>query len=111
MLSMEIREVIRKDLEGGMEVKEISRVLQVSKSAVYALKRRLEKTGSVEPGYRGRCGRPSSVTAEQLQAMETLVQVQPDCTLEEIREKLQLPIKKSQIANLLHQMGLRFKKR
>jgi len=31
--------------------------------------------------------------------------------LEEIREKLQLPIKKSQIANLLHQMGLRFKKR
>ncbi len=111
MLSMEIREIIKKDLDDKIAVKEISRTLRVSQSAIYALKKRLRETGSIKPGYQGRCGRPSSVTAEQLQAMEALVQTQPDCTLEEIREKLQLPVKKSQISNLLHQMGFRLKKR
>ncbi len=111
MLSMEIREIIKKDLEDEIPVKEISRTLRVSQSAIYALKKRLRETGSIKPGYQGKCGRPSSVTAEQLQAMEALVRAQPDCTLEEIREKLRLPIKKSQIANLLHQMDFRLKKR
>ncbi len=86
MLSMEIREIIKKDLEDKIPVKEISRTLRVSQSAIYALKKRIRETGSIQPGYQGRCGRPSSVTAEQLQAMEALVQAQPDCTLEEIRE-------------------------
>lgn len=110
MLSMETRASIMRHLDDGMKVKDISRILHVSQSAIYALKKRMRDTGSIEPGYRGRCGRPSSLSPEQLQAMEVFVQEQPDSTLEDIRRELQLPIKKSQIANLLHKMGYRLKK-
>ncbi len=110
MLSIEIRRIITEDVEEGMSVKEISRVMRVSPSAIYALLRRKRETGSIEPGYKGKCGRPSKLTQEQLDAMEELVNQRPDITLEEIQQKLDLPIKKSQISNLLHKMGFRFKK-
>jgi len=79
-------------------------------SAVYALLRRKRETGSIEPGYKGKCGRPSKLTQEQWNAMEALVNQHPDITLEEVQQKLDLPIKKSQISNLLHKMGFRLKK-
>jgi len=110
MMSIEIRRIIVEDAEEGMSVKEISRVLRVSSSAIYALLRRKQETGSIEPGYKGKCGRPSKLTQEQLNAMEELVNQRPDITLEEIQQKLDLPIKKSQINNLLHKMGFRLKK-
>ena len=50
-------------------------------------------------------GEKSSMTDEQYQAMLELVEQEPDVTLEEIRERLDLPIHKSQINNLLHQAG------
>ena len=43
--------------------------------------------------------------------MLKLVEEKPDVTLEEMREQLDLPIKKSQISNLLHKAGYHFKKR
>ncbi len=111
MLSMEIRKIIIQDREDGMEIKAISQALRVSESAIHSLLRRKRETGSIEPSYQGNCGRPSKVTEEQRKEMEELVREQPDVTLEEIREKLELPIKKSQISNLLHEMGFRFKKK
>lgn len=63
---------------------------------------------NIEPRYRGRA---SKITPEQHEAMLKLVEEKPDVTLEEIREQLDLPIQKSQISNLLHKAGYRFKKR
>jgi len=75
---MEIRRIIIEDVEKGISVKEIRRVLRVSPSAIYALLRRKRQTGRIEPGYQGKYGRPSKMTQEQLNAMEELVKQHPD---------------------------------
>ena len=55
-------------------------------------------------------GRRSSLTAEQYEQMITLVEVELDVILEKIRERLELPIHKSQISNLLCKTEYNFKK-
>lgn len=88
MLSIEIQRIIIEDAEESMSVKEICRVLQVSPSAIYALLQHKQETGSIEPDYEGKCGRPSKLTQEQLNAIEELVNQHPDIILEEIQQKV-----------------------
>ena len=108
MVSMEKRELIVSNAKRGMSVPEISKVFQVGKSTIWKLLKREKESGSIEPRYQGK---KSSMTEAQHQAMLDLVEQEPDVTLEEIRERLDLPIHKSQISNLLHQAGYHFKKR
>lgn len=85
----------------------MSRVLHVGKSTIWKLLKQKRETGSIESHCHGR---KSSLTAEQYEKMIALVEAQPDITLEEIREHLELPIHKSQISYLLRKAGYRLKK-
>ena len=107
MVSIELRELIVANAKAGIRVDEISRVLQVGKSTIWRILKQERETGNIEPRYRGR---KSKITPEQHEAMLKLVEEKPDVTLEEMREQLDLPIKKSQISNLLHKAGYHFKK-
>ena len=108
MISQEIRGLIIRNAEEGISVEEMSRVLHVGKSTIWRLLKQKKETGSIE----SRChGRKSSLTEEQHEKMIALVEAQPDITLEEIRERLKLPIHKSQISQLLGKAGYSFKKR
>ena len=108
MVSIELRELIVANAKAGIRVDEISRVLQVGKSTVWRILKQERETGNIEPCYRGR---KSKITPEQHEAMLKLVEEKPDATLEEMRAQLDLPIKKSQISNLLHKTVYHFKKR
>lgn len=108
MISQEIRKLIIRNGEEGITVEEMSRVLHVGKSTIWKLLKQKRETGSIESHCHGR---KSSLTAEQYEKMIALVEAQPDITLEEIRERLELPIHKSQISYLLRKAGYRFKKR
>lgn len=107
MISMELRKIIIENYKKGIEVKETVRVLGISKSCVYNLIKKYKNTGSIEANY---TGRQPIVTKEQTDAIEKAVIEQPDITLEELIEKLNLPIKKSQVSNILRKQGFRFKK-
>ncbi|MFG6352209.1 MAG: helix-turn-helix domain-containing protein [Oscillospiraceae bacterium] len=94
MISKELRELIITDRREGLSVAEIGRVLHVGKPTIWKLLKQERETGSIE----SRChGRKSSLTAEQYEQMIALVEAESDVTLEEIRERLRLPIHKSQI--------------
>lgn len=108
MVSVELRKLIVANAEAGIRVEEMSHILQVGKSTIWRILKQNRETGNIEPRYRGRA---SKITPEQHEAMLKLVEEKPDVPLEEIREQLDLPIQKSQISNLLHKAGYRFKKR
>ena len=101
MIAVEIRELIIKNREEGVTVREISRILHVSESAIYSICRK----------YGNYPGRKPTITEEQKAAIIHTVEEQPDITLEEIIKKLDLPIKKSRVSAILLKEKMFFKKR
>ena len=85
-----------------------SQVLGVGVSTIYKLIKRFQQTGKIEASYPGR---QPKITPEQISDMEKLVIKQPDITIDEIIQTLNLPIKKSQVSNILRKLGFRFKKK
>ena len=111
MVTMNIQEIILADLQDGMKVSEISRVMQIDESTIYRLKAKYEQTGSLEANYEP-SGRKCELDEAGLETLKQLVIEHPDITLEEIRERMQLSIKKSEISNILrNKLGFTFKKR
>ena len=51
------------------------------------------------------------ITPLQIEQIKDAVKTQPDITLEELIEKLNLPIKKSRLSEILTGLGLVFKKK
>lgn len=51
MIAMKIREIILADLQDGMKVSEISRVMRIDESTIYRLKAKYEQTGSLKANY------------------------------------------------------------
>ena len=99
MVTMNIQEIILADLQDGMKVSEISRVMRI-----------YEQTGSLEANYEP-SGRKCELDEAGLETLKQLVIEHPDITLEEIRERMQLSIKKSEISNILrNKLGFTFKK-
>lgn len=98
MISIEIRKIIVADREDGMTVNAISQSLRVSESAIYRLFQKKRKTGRIDGNYHGR---QSNINSEQLSAMKSLIEGNPDITLTEIKDALNLPIQKSGISHIL----------
>ena len=67
------------------------------------------ETESIQP--KARLGRKSSIDAATITRIQNAVKQQPDITLEELIDELDLPIKRSRLSVILIRMGLRFKKR
>ena len=100
MVTMNIQEIILADLQDGMKVSEISRVMRI-----------YEQTGSLEANYEP-SGRKCELDEAGLETLKQLVIEHPDITLDGIRERMQLSIKKSEISNILrNKLGFTFKKR
>lgn len=107
MIPVELRKIIIENHKKGIKPEETSKVLGVGTSTIYKLIKKYKQTGKIEASYPGR---QPKITAQQISDMEKLVIKQPDITIDEIIQKLNLPIKKSQVSNILRKLGFRFKK-
>jgi transposase len=82
--------------------------INVSLSSVNRIWSQYKKTNSISPKVRpGRTPRLNDAKIEEIKAS---VKKQPDLTLDELIERLELPIKKSRLSVILIKMGLSYKK-
>lgn len=108
-ISTEKREIIIAASNRGEQPETIALWVGICLKSVYNIINLYNKNDSVEP--KPYPGRPSSLTPEHLENIRLAVKEQSDITLEEIIEKLDLPIKKSRLSEILIEMDLSFKKR
>ena len=108
-ISNEKRELIIAAKKRGEKEEDISKWLKISVSSVSRIWILYKRTESIQP--KKRPGRKSSIDDAKLEQIRNTIKQQPDLTLEELIDKLELPIKKSRLAVILTQMNLSFKKR
>ena len=110
-LSKELRERIIIKHEKGKKPTQIQAELEIkSLSAICGIIKRYEESGSIEPRPLNN-GRPPKMTPQNMFDLEAAVKEQPDITLEELKEKLNLPISPSRICRILNgRLGLPRKK-
>lgn len=111
MMHIEVRKKIIEARKNGLLIKEISKAYSVSANAIHCLLRLERETADITPKTHLR-GRKPTVSSEQLEEMRNLIISRPDITLEEIRETMDLSIKKSAISKIINEkLGFRYKKR
>ena len=109
-LSNDLRKRIIEAKERGDSVGTIAREKAVCESAVVRIWRLYQHTGSYEPRPHS-LGRKPRLTAEQLEAVKTRIVEQPDISLLELIEELQLPLCESALCRIVNnKLGLRRKK-
>ena len=110
-LVKELRERIIIKHKKGKKPTQIQAELEIKAlSMVCAVIKLYEETGSIEPRPLNN-GRPPKMTPQNMIDLKTAVINQPDITLEELKEKLNLPISPSRICRILNgKMGLPRKK-
>jgi transposase len=105
----EKRKLIISAKKRGEKEEEIASWLEVSISSVSRIWKLYRETESIQP--KKPPGKKSSLTEADIDEIRKKVKLQPDITLEELIETLNLPIKKSRLSVILIGMGLSFKKR
>lgn len=110
MLSTEIRELMVKAYEKSHNAKEVARNFSVSKSTVYAHVKQKRETGTVAV-QTGKRGRKPILNQQQLNEIADTIINQPDITIREIKEKLDLPVSEENIREKVIQMGFVYKKK
>lgn len=110
MMHLEVRKKIVEARAKGLKIAEISKAYGVSESAVNRLLRLYRDTGSIMPRTHLR-GRKPTLNEEGLDTMRQLIEAQPDITLAEIQQAMQLPIGITAISEIVrNKLGYRFKK-
>jgi len=108
-ISNEIRALLIEAKKRGETEKSIAKWLNISERSVTTIWRLYRETGSYLPmPYPGR---QPILTPEKWEEIKALVKSDPDKTLDEIIEELDLPIHKSRLSVLLIESGYSFKKR
>lgn len=109
--SKDLRERIIIKHKKGIKPIQIQKELEIkSLSAVCSIIKRYEETGSIEPSPLNN-GRPPKMTEKNKEDLKLAIHTQPDITLEELKEQLNLPISISRICRILNnELGLPFKK-
>lgn len=105
--SMDLRLRVLRDSEAGIESWEIAEKYGVSRSWVDRVKQRKREHGEIEP--RRGSGR-KSLLKPHYELLQQLLKQQPDMTLKEIREELQLNVSLQAISKALRQLGYTLKK-
>ena len=108
-ISNETRELLVDAKKRGEKEGDIAIWLKISVRSVRRIWRLYKETESVQP--KARLGRKSSIDATTITKIQNTVKSQPDITLEELIDELELPIKKSRLSVILIELGLTFKKR
>ena len=110
MLHNEARELLVKGYETTHDVEGIAKAYSVSKWTVYRLAEQKRKTGSVELRTSQR-GRKPVLTTEDKVNIRDCINADPDITIEEIREKLNLSASYSTVERAINAMGYTLKKK
>jgi len=101
-LSKDLRERIVVKHQKGMKPVQIQSELEIkSLSTVCGIIKRYTETGSIEPRPLNN-GRPAKMTPQNKEDLKAAVLLQPDITLEEVKERLNLPVCISRICRILN---------
>lgn len=91
-------------------MKNIISIFEVTKSSVYLWISKYKKTGNYTP-MPPNSGRKSKLTNKQLEQIRERISEQPDITLDELKEQLNLPICISALCRIINnKLGLSYKK-
>lgn len=111
MIHNEVRKKIVEAKRNGVTVKEICRVNNVGKSAVYDLLKQAQETGIIDPQTHLR-GRKPTLDENGLAEIKAKIEEQCDITAAEIKDALGLSLCESSICKIIkHKLGYRYKKR
>lgn len=110
MLHNEARELLVEGYEATHDVEGIAKAYSVSKWTVYRLAEQKRKTGSVKLRTSQR-GRKPALTTEDKANIRECINANPDITIEEIREKLNLSASYSTVERAINAMGYTLKKK
>jgi transposase len=108
-ISNEKRELIIEAKQRGEKEGVIAVWLKISKRSVGTIWKLFRDTSGFQPAKYA--GRKSRLGDEKIGGICSAISENPDITLNELIERLSLPIKKSQLSKLLIKLGFSYKKR
>ena len=110
MLHNEARHLIVQALNHQIPVNEIAKYFSVNTSTIYRLRERLKATASEEmrTSLRG-CKR--SLSADDIFRIDRLIQQQPDITIHEVTDTLQLHVSNEMVRKAIVKLGYVYKKK
>ena len=110
MLHNEARELLVQGYKATHDAEGIAKAYSVNKWTVYRLVEQKRRTGSVALRTNQR-GRKQILTAEDKENIQCCIDENPDITIEEIREKLNLSASYSTVERAVDAMGYTLKKK
>jgi transposase len=105
--SQDLRDRIMAARDDGMPTKRVAELFRVSRSWVRRVMQRRREHGQRSPRPRG----GATVIKIDLDQLRQLVQQQPDATVRQLHERLEIQCSVSAVDMALRRMGLSFKKR
>jgi transposase len=106
--SLDLRERVLADCDGGLSTQTVARKYRVSPAWVRRLKQRRRQTGDVAPRTPRR---PPPTWSAHAQRIDAAVRDQPDLTLEELRTRLGLTFSLATLWRAVRSLGLTVKKK
>ena len=110
MLHNEERHLIIQALNHHIPVKEIAECFSVNTSAIYRLRKQLKMTGSVETRTSLR-GRKAVLSNDDIAHIDSLIQQQPDITINEVIDTLHLKASNETVRKAVLKLGYVYKKK
>ena len=110
MLHNEARKLLIEAWNKTHNAKEIAECYSVNTSTVYRLEKRMRETGSVETRVSQR-GRKQAIKQTDIENIDNLIKSQPDITIHEINEKLQLSVSDETVRKAVLKLGYVYKKK
>lgn len=110
MLHNEARKLLIEAWNKTHNAKEIAECYSVNTSTVYRLEKRMRETGSVETRVSQR-GRKQALKQTDIENIDNLIRSQPDITIHEINEKLQLSVSDETVRKAVLKLGYVYKKK
>ena len=110
MLSNEERKLLADAYEKGYKTKDLSEIFKISVNSVNRIIRQKKRTGSCELKTHN-CGRKPILTESDLKHISELIDKQPDITINEIIEKLELKATNETVRKAVIKMGYKYKKK
>ena len=110
MLHNEARKLLIEAWNRTHNAKEVAECFGVNTSTVYRLVKRMRETGSVETRTSLR-GRKPSLSRKDIRNIDCLIQQQPDITINEIIDTLQLHVSDETVRKTILKLGYVYKKK
>lgn len=110
MLHDEARKLLIEAWNKTHNAKEIAECFSVNTSTVYRLEKQMRETGSVKTRTSQR-GRKHALTPEDIQNIDRVVQQEPDITIDEIIDKLDLHVCNETVRKAVIKLGYSYKKK